>query len=50
MGSPKERPKDSPKQHDPTPAERDERVSLHPKKPEDVLRRLLRVPKRGGRD
>jgi len=31
-------------QHDPTPEERDERVSLHPRKAEDVLRRLLRTP------
>jgi hypothetical protein len=32
------------KQHDPTPEERDERVSLHPKKGEDVLRKLLNTP------
>jgi hypothetical protein len=32
------------KQHDPTPEERDERVSLHPRKAEDVLKKLLRTP------
>ena len=32
------------KQHDPTPEERDERVSLHPRKGEDVLRKLLDTP------
>jgi hypothetical protein len=36
--------KRTPKQHDPTPEERDERVSLHPRKAEDVLRKLLRTP------
>jgi hypothetical protein len=47
MASSKEQPKAPAKQHDPTPEERDERVSLHPKKGEDVLRKLLRTePKR----
>lgn len=32
------------KQHEPTAAERDERVSLHPEKGENVLKRLLGVP------
>ena len=31
------------KQHDPTPEERDERVSLHPRTGEDVLRKLLKT-------
>jgi hypothetical protein len=46
MGSPKEKRKVKPAkpQHDPTPEERDERVSLHPRKPDDVLRKLLRTP------
>ena len=38
------KPKPQVKQHDPTPEERDERVSLHPRKGEDVLRKLLRTP------
>lgn len=38
MGVSKEKPV---KQHDPTPAERDEKVSLHGHDPKDVLRRLL---------
>jgi hypothetical protein len=43
MGTSKAKAKSAPKkQHDPTPEERDERVSLHPEKPDDVLRRLLR--------
>jgi hypothetical protein len=37
------------KQHDPTPEERDERVSLHPKKGEDVLRKLLNTPPKNGK-
>ena len=37
------------KQHDPSPEERDERVSLHPKKGEDVLRKLLNTPPKGGK-
>jgi hypothetical protein len=31
-------------QHEPTAEERDERVSLHPADPEDVLRHLLHTP------
>jgi hypothetical protein len=38
-----------PKQHDPTPEERDERVSLYPKKGEDVLKKLLNTPPKGGK-
>jgi hypothetical protein len=38
------------KQHDPTPEERDERVSLHPRKAEDVLRKLLRSTPKGKRN
>ncbi len=34
------------KQHEPTAEERDERVSLHPEKGENVLRRLLGVPEK----
>lgn len=44
---PKQRPEA--KQHDPTPEERDERVSLHPRKGEDVLRKLLRTTPKGKR-
>jgi hypothetical protein len=44
VGTSKAKPKTAPKQHDPTPEERDERVSLHPRKGEDVLRKLLRTP------
>ncbi len=44
VSKPKPKPKAPPKQHDPTPEERDERVSLHPKKGQDVLRKLLRTP------
>jgi hypothetical protein len=43
MATPK-RKKAPVKQHDPTPEERDERVSLHPRKGEDVLRKLLKNP------
>ena len=43
MATPK-RKKEPVKQHDPTPEERDERVSLHPRKGEDVLRKLLKSP------
>lgn len=49
MGTPKGKPKPPSKQHDPTPEERDERVSLHPKKGEDVLRKLLNTPPKGGK-
>jgi hypothetical protein len=43
MATPK--PKKAPvKQHDPTAEERDERVSLHPRKGEEVLRKLLKTP------
>jgi hypothetical protein len=42
--------KQPPKQHDPTPEERDERVSLHPRRGEDVLRKLLRTTPKGKRD
>jgi hypothetical protein len=50
MATPK-RKKAPVKQHDPTPEERDERVSLHPMKPESVLRKLLRpAPRRRGGD
>lgn len=49
MAAPKGNRRKAPvKQHDPTPEERDERVSLHPKKPEDVLRKLLRTPPKRG--
>ena len=44
VGTSKAKPQSTPKQHDPTPEERDERVSLHPRKGEDVLRKLLRTP------
>ena len=47
MGTSKEAPKAPAKQHDPTPEERDERVSLYPRKGEDVLRKLLRTPPKG---
>ena len=51
MAAPKDSRRRAPaKQHDPTAEERDERVSLHPKKGEDVLRKLLRTPPRPGRD
>lgn len=40
----KKRPATPAKQHDPTPEERDERVTLHPRKGEDVLRKLLKTP------
>ena len=36
------------KQHDPTPKEHNERVSLHPRKGEDVLRKLLKTPPKQG--
>lgn len=49
MGSPKEAPKVQPKQHGPTPEERDERVSLYPRKGEDVLRKLLKTPPKNKR-
>lgn len=50
MASPKRKAKTPPKQHDPTPEERDERVSLHPEEPEDVLRKLLKTPPKNDED
>jgi hypothetical protein len=51
VGTSKDRKrKPAAKQHDPTPEERDERVSLHPRKGEDVLRKLLRTTPKGKRD
>jgi hypothetical protein len=44
------KPRRSEKQHDPTTEERDERVTLHPRKAEDVLRKLLRTPPKREKD